>query len=75
MTDEATDLNLGDDLGIDVATAELDDDELTRVLEALLLGLVGGDVGLASAGVTPGSPIATPRLQTFADVAFSPIMA
>ena len=37
MTDEATDLNLGDDLGIDVATAELDDDELTRVLEALLL--------------------------------------
>ena len=34
MTDDAVDL---DDLGIDVATAELDDDELTRVLEALLL--------------------------------------
>ena len=33
MTDEVPDL----DLGIDVATAELDDDELTRVLEALLL--------------------------------------
>ena len=33
MTDDA-DL---DDLGIDVATAELDDDELTPVLEALLL--------------------------------------
>lgn len=33
MTDEVPDL----DLGIDVANAELDDDELTRVLEALLL--------------------------------------
>ena len=37
MTDEAAAPNLGDGLGIDVATAELDDDELTRVLEALLL--------------------------------------
>jgi segregation and condensation protein B len=33
MTDEVPDL----DLGIDVANAELDDDDLTRVLEALLL--------------------------------------
>ncbi len=33
MTDEVSDL----DLGIDVANAELDDDDLTRVLEALLL--------------------------------------
>lgn len=33
MTDEVPDI----DLGIDVAHAELDDDELTRVLEALLL--------------------------------------
>ena len=37
MTDEVPDLDLGEDLGIDVANAELDDDELTRVLEALLL--------------------------------------
>jgi len=33
MTDEVSDI----DLGIDVANAELDDDDLTRVLEALLL--------------------------------------
>ena len=33
MTDEVPDV----DLGIDVANAELDDDDLTRVLEALLL--------------------------------------
>jgi segregation and condensation protein B len=33
MTDEVPDI----DLGIDVANAELDDDDLTRVLEALLL--------------------------------------
>ncbi|MFN8089305.1 MAG: SMC-Scp complex subunit ScpB [Mycobacterium sp.] len=33
MTEEVSDV----DLGIDVANAELDDDELTRVLEALLL--------------------------------------
>ncbi len=33
MTDEVSDV----DLGIDVANAELDDDELTRVLEAMLL--------------------------------------
>jgi len=33
MTEEVSDL----DLGIDVANAELDDDDLTRVLEALLL--------------------------------------
>ena len=33
MTDEVPDI----DLGIDVTNAELDDDDLTRVLEALLL--------------------------------------
>jgi len=37
MTDEVSDIDLGIDLGIDVANAELDDDDLTRVLEALLL--------------------------------------
>jgi segregation and condensation protein B len=44
MTDDATDVSeldlgsdLGSDLGIDVAHAEMDDDELSRVLEALLL--------------------------------------
>jgi len=37
MTDEVPELDLGEDLGIDVATAELDDGELARVLEALLL--------------------------------------
>ncbi|AQT80225.1 SMC-Scp complex subunit ScpB [Mycolicibacterium litorale] len=37
MTDEAPDADLAEDLGIDVATAELGDDELARILEALLL--------------------------------------
>jgi segregation and condensation protein B len=42
MTEQVPDIDVSDlgegvDLGIDVATAELDDDELGRVLEALLL--------------------------------------
>lgn len=63
MTDEVPDI----DLGIDVAHAELDDDELTRVLEALLL-VVDTPVSaqtLASVTEQPLDRIST-KLETLA---------
>ena len=64
MTDDAVDL---DDLGIDVATAELDDDELTRVLEALLL-VVDTPVSVQTLATVTEQPVyrVTDKLQQMA---------
>ncbi|MCB0934712.1 MAG: SMC-Scp complex subunit ScpB [Mycobacterium sp.] len=64
MTDDAVDL---DDLGIDVATAELDDDELTRVLEALLL-VVDTPVSVQTLATATEQPVyrVTDKLQQMA---------
>ena len=64
MTDDAVEL---DDLGIDVATAELDDDELTRVLEALLL-VVDTPVSVQTLATATEQPVyrVTDKLQQMA---------
>lgn len=63
MTDDAVDL----DLGIDVATADLDDDELTRVLEALLL-VVDTPVSVQTLATVTEQPVyrITDKLQQMA---------
>ena len=57
--DPADDTPGGDNLGIDVAVAELDDDELTGVLEALLLVV---DTPVAAEALS--RPIIRPRRST-----------
>jgi len=44
---------------------------LAFLLEALLLGLVGGIVGLTAASFMQAIPISTTNFQTFAEIAFS----
>ncbi len=63
MSDDAVDL----DLGIDVATADLDDDELTRVLEALLL-VVDTPVSVQTLATVTEQPVSriTDKLQQLA---------
>ena len=64
MTDEVSDI----DLGIDVANAELDDDDLTRVLEALLL-VVDTPVTVQTLATVTEQPVyrITAKLQAMAE--------
>ena len=64
MTDEVSDI----DLGIDVANAELDDDDLTRVLEALLL-VVDTPVGAQTLATVTEQPVfrVAAKLQAMAE--------